>query len=127
MTRNFFASLRRFFALNADKVSAGAVVTDAIDREYIPALKRLIINEENPDEKEQLEEALKLWEDAASSDRKWNEAAALAVGGQVEGSAGFSAQTAEEIAQDITVGFYSKPGWRKWLRNFTILMVVLRI
>ena len=40
--RQFFASIRRMFALDANKVSTGAAVVDHIENEYIPALEKLI-------------------------------------------------------------------------------------
>jgi hypothetical protein len=119
-TRQFFASLRHFFALDANRVSSGEVVADYIEREFIPTLTRIIREEENPELREQYEEALKLWEASVSSAnrKKWAQAAALAVGATIEGTRGLSVGNAEDIESDIAAYLHTKPGAKKWLENF---------
>jgi len=109
--RRFFSSLRRVIALQTNRVALGQVAVDFIKRLYIPELERLIAEEDNPADQEDMEKALRLWERSSSSsgEKEWNNLAAMVVSSVVEGMWSRSADVAEDVAQQIAVDFYSAP------------------
>ena len=109
--REFFASLRRLLALHPKKVVVGDAVIDRIENRYIPAMEKLIREEENPAEREHLEESLALWRNSVKGTErgKWNEAAAIVVTSVIKKYPSMTDADAEEIAQSIAQGFYSEP------------------
>jgi hypothetical protein len=116
----FFASLRRVLALQTSKVALGQVAVDFISRLYIPELKRLIAEETNPSEAEDLTQALSLWQDAVkpTGEAAWNSDAAKAIQSVVEFKWRQPSEVAEEIAQEIALEFYNVPVMAKMFDNF---------
>jgi len=119
----FFASLRKMIALDTSRTAIGEAAVDHIERLYIPELERLIEEEENPAEREDLERALRLWRDSVSgSERaKWNQEAARAVQGVVQFKWRQPESVAEDVAQEIAKAFYDTPRMYKIFDRFANL------
>jgi hypothetical protein len=114
----FFKGLRFVLALDQRNVALGEVVIQVINEDIIPELQTRKAREPDEGKQEELQKEIDIWKKYGNKSKKegrsWN-VEAVKVIGNLGNAWGLTEQDKEEMAQQITSNFYTRPKLRNSL------------
>jgi len=117
----FFRGLRLVLALDPSRVAIGEVVVDAIENEYLPELVDQLEREPDEGRRARIQNLIDVWSGYANRSsqqgRSWN-VEGVKVISNVGNKVGKTESQKEELAQAVTVRFYTRPKLRGFIERY---------